>query len=269
MKRFSEQGELLKKSRTRARHRALIRIFAWFAGAFALLGAGAYALVVSEALAVREVRVEGARLVSGETVTRALADAAGARTLRGWIGADLMPFWFFLKPPQAFLAAHPVFREVTVRPRLFAREVVIRVSERALFGVWCLEKRNCYAFDEEGVAFGKAPDVFGALIVKVEDARTMPLSLGAYVLADAGDRAVFRDVLAALARARITLRAVTVGDAALREWEVSLAGGPLLKFSFAFAPERLDEALAALSRRPDFRALALLDFRVKDRLYYK
>lgn len=269
MKRFSEQHEILKSSRTRARRRTIFKMaLGWFA-ALIVLGGGGYALVVTDALEVYEVRVEGVRLADRGKVKDTLVKNVGAHAPRSWFNEHLMPFWFFLNPPDTFLAEFPMFREVDIVPRLFAREVVIRVVERELYGIWCIEKEGCYAFDDAGVVFGKAPMTYGTLITKVMDVRTVPFAAGEMVLPDPEWRVRMLHTIKILEELRLTSRAITVHEPAVREWEVALAEGPLLKFSFAFVPERLDETLTTLSRRIDFRALTYLDFRVRDRLYYK
>lgn len=264
-----EQHEFLKGSRVRARRRTLIKALLWCGAVILMLGGVGYALVATDTLTVEEVRVEGVRLADHERVVARLAAAASVHAPRSWFNERLMLFWLFLDPPEEFLAEFPMFREVDVVPRLFAREVVIRVVERELHGIWCLEGRECYAFDNEGVVFGRAPVTYGVLITKVMDVRTAPFAPGEMVLPDPEWRVRMLHTLKILNDLRLTSRAITVHEPAVREWEVALAEGPLLKFSFAFIPERLDETLTTLSRRVDFRALTYLDFRVRDRLYYK
>lgn len=266
---MKEQHELLKGSHARTRHRALLKIFLGWGAIFLALGGAGYALVATDALAVASVRVEGVRLADHARVKTALAEALEAHAPRAWLGSGLMPFWLFAEPPAAFREAFPMFRAVTIAPRLFAREVVIEAEERELYGVWCVKSGACYAFDREGIAFGSAPRVTGALVTKVEDAREAPLAAGDPVLAESAWRANLLRTLAVVRAAHLAPRAITVLDLSRREWEVVLTEGPVLKFSFAFVPERLADALASLARRADFRSLTYLDFRVPDRLFYK
>lgn len=268
MARFSEQQHLLKGSRARARRRIFFKVFLGWVLVVVLLGGGIYLMFTTGALAVAEVRVEGVRLADHEKVKAALAEAA-AYPPRSWLPEDFTLFWLFLNPPEAFRASFPMFRDVKVTTNLFAREVVIRAEERELYGVWCLAGGDCYAFDREGIAFGKAPETSGTLITKVSDVRAAALAPGEVVLPNAEWRGRMLETLAVLDALRLSPRTITVREEALREWEVALAEGPTLKFSFAFMPERLEDALATLSRRGDFRALTYLDFRVPDRLYYK
>jgi hypothetical protein len=268
MTRFSEQHEILKNARVRARRRTLLKIVAaWFV-VFLVVGGIVYAFLATDLLEVREVRVEGARLTVPTKVHEALT-AAVDQTFRKWIGPAYVPFWFFLDTPPSFLAAHPIFRSVEVVPQPLARAVVIRVTERSLYGVWCGREGTCRAFDEDGVVFGEAPSVEGTLITRVTDTGSLLPPGGAVILADEEWRAHFFEILGILDKVRLTPRTITVGDPALREWEVKLLEGPLLKFSFTFVPPGLAETLESLARRSDFRALTYLDFRVRDRLYYK
>lgn len=268
MARFSEQQHLVKASRSRARRRAMVKIFlGWFL-VLVVCGGGAYFLFTTEALIVREVRVEGVRLVDHERVKETLA-AAVTLPPRSWFGRELTPFWLFLAPPESFFTEFPMFSGAEVTTDLFARKVTIRAEERELYGVWCLAGTDCYAFDLDGIAFGKAPTTHGTLVTRVNDARTAALRPGETVLANAEWRVRMLETLAILDTLRLSPRVITVHEEALREWEVALAEGPTLKFSFAFVPERLEDALASLSRRGDFRALTYLDFRIPDRLYYK
>lgn len=269
MVRIEEQHKILHRMRRRSRRRAFFVAALWVLGALVLAGGAGYALIATEVLAVREVRVEGVRLAKPDRVRAALEDALGAQTVRSWFRPDLLPFWFFATPPPSFLESFPMFRDADIEVRLATRTVVVRVSERELYGVWCREGTVCYAFDREGVVFGAAPSTSGALVTKVEDTRKGALAPGDAVLTNPEwrDRLIATlDVLRAL---RLTPRAITVREEKLREWEVALAEGPTLRFSFTFVPDRLEEALAALSRRADFHSLTYLDFRVRDRLYYK
>lgn len=268
MARISEQHHILHGARAHARRRMMFKFIAWWMAALALIGGGTYALVETDALIVQEVRVEGVRLADHEKVKEALA-AAAMRPPRSWFGEQLTPFWLFLGAPKSFLAAFPMFRDVTVRTDVFSRTVTIRAEERELYGVWCRSGGDCYAFDREGIVFGEAPDTRGTLIARVMDARTEPLVNGEAVLTDAGWRGRILETLAVIHALKLTPRTITVHEDALREWEVALAEGPTLRFSFTFVPERLEDALASLSRRGDFRTLTYLDFRVPDRLYYK
>lgn len=269
MARFSEQHEILKSSRTRARRYFFIKWFVWCGVGFVLIGGSGYGLMASGALTIARVRVEGVRLADHEKVIDVLATTAGTKAPRAWFGPGYMPFWFFLSPPESFFSAFPMFREATIDLDIFSREVVIRAEERELYGVWCLEGGACYAFDREGVIFGQAPTTFGTLVTKVSDMRTAPFTSGEVILPDTAWRAHLLRTLSILTGVRLTPRLITIREFALREWEVTLADGPVLKFSFMFVPERLDETLTTLSRRTDFQALTYLDFRVRDRLYYK
>lgn len=269
MTKFSESHEILKSSRRRARRYFFIKWFIWCGVGLVLIGGSGYGLIASGALTVDKVRVEGVRLADHGKVIDVLAATAGTKAPRAWFGPDRMPFWFFLSPPESFFSAFPMFREATIDPDIFSREIVIRAEERGLYGVWCLEGGICYAFDYEGVIFGQAPATFGTLVTKVYDVRTAPFTTGEVVLPDPVWRAHLLQTLSILTAVRLTPRLITIRESALREWEVTLADGPVLKFSFTFVPERLDETLTTLSRRADFSALTYLDFRVRDRLYYK
>lgn len=268
MARISEQHHILHGARARARRRLVFKVIAWWVVTLALIGSGIYALIKTDALVVQEVRVEGVRLADHEKVKEALV-AAAMRPPRSWLGEGFTPFWLFLGAPEPFLAAFPMFRDVEVHTDVFSRTVTIWAEERELYGVWCRAGDDCYAFDREGIAFGRAPATHGTLIARVMDARTEPLSTGNAVLADADWRRRMLETLTIIHALNLTPRTITVHEDALREWEVALAEGPTLRFSFTFVPERLEDALVSLSRRGDFRALTYLDFRVPDRLYYK
>lgn len=269
MARFSGQHEILKGARTRSRRRLALKIFVWWAVALVVVGGGIYALIVTDALAVREIRVEGVRLADHEKMKAVLTETAGTNALRAWFGSDLLPFWLFLDVPETFLAAYPMFREVDITTDIFSRTITVRASERELYGVWCISGGECYAFDREGIVFGRAPATYGTLVTKVTDARSAPFSFGETVLSDTAWRTHMLTTLKVVRASQLTPKTIVVREPALREWEVTLVEGPVMKFSFTFVPERLDETLSTLSHRVDFRALTYLDFRVQDRLYYK
>lgn len=251
------------------RRRLIARVLIGWGAVVAILGGGVYALVATNALAVNEIRVEGVRLADQASVKETLVASAREGRMRGWIGPELIPFWFFLDPPSSFFAAYPMFKSAEVDVQLFARTVAIRVTERALYGTWCIKSGTCYAFDEGGTVFGEVPTLEGVVVSKIADERTAPFAPGESVIPEGAWRERFFETLEVLARLKLTPRAITVRDYAVREWDVALAEGPLLKFSFMFVPERLEEALQTISRRADFRGMEYLDFRVQDRLFYK
>ncbi len=268
MARFSEQHEILRGSRTRARKRFVLKLVLWWGAGLVVAGGIGYALFTTGALVVQEVKIEGVQLADHGKVRMEIVRAASFPP-RAWLGEHATLFWLFLNPSEEFLSAFPMFREVTVRVDLFSRVVTIRAEERELYGVWCLSGGSCYAFDREGVVFGKAPATSGTLVTKVMDARDGTFSPGNVVLADPLWRERLLGTLEVIHEVRLTPRVIMVREDMLREWEVALVEGPTLKFSFDFIPERLEDALTSLSRRGDFRALTYLDFRVPDRLYYK
>ena len=269
-RRLTQPNEIVKGSRIAARRRSMIRLsIAWLVAAV-VLGGIIYALIATNALMVQRVRVEGVKLADPARVAEALiAKVSDAHAIRAWMSASYTPFWLFLKTPESFFAAYPIFRTADIAVHPFTREVVVTVMERSFFGAWCLTGGTCYAFDDQGVVFGAAPSLKGTVVTKVDDARRDPLHAGDPVLRDTVWRERFFETLGIISRAHLTPRTITVKDEELREWDVMLAEGPVLQFSFMFVPARLDEALATLSARSDFRALAYLDFRVPDRLFYK
>lgn len=269
MKQHTNARHLLKGSRASARRRMFLFAALWIALSIALVGAAGYGIRATGALEVQEVKVEGVRLANPEDVREAISRALAERPLRARFGRSLLPFWLFAKPDPSFFARYPMLKNLIVDIDVFGRKVVLRADERELSGVWCSTDGACQAFDGEGVAFGAAPSLRGTVVLKVTDERRTPLAVGEAVLADAAWRARFFETIAALGALRLAPARITVRDAALREWEINLLEGPLLRFSFMFVPEGLEDTLRTLARRPDFRSLKYLDFRVPDRLFYQ
>jgi hypothetical protein len=211
-----------------------------------------------------------------------------------FLGADSVLFWRGSGTVHLLAALSPAVADVTVDVQLAERRVSFSVTERPIVGVWCFPGRGgepsrgetaassaaptvtghepsptCYGFDDDGVLFTDVPDVSGSLILKVMDENQDLPVLGQRVLLKREWYDRFRETLAAIDENGRAIVAVRVRDAGIREWEVTLAEGTVLHFSFEFVPENLGSVLRSLGERLKFESLSYIDFRIPNRVYYK
>lgn len=237
----------------------------------------AYVVLYSSLLDIKGVSVLGNRFVASETIERELA--AGIMNTHqslALLGPGNILFWYFGRNVHALSPGEAMVSDVSANVDLLSKKVAVVVEERQAKGIWCgaeatstASTGDCFAFDKNGIAFTKVPQTAGMLILKITDQNNQPLVLGNPILSK-GDwiENVFL-ALDALSANRVPISEVLIRDRSLEEWEVKAFNDVPLYFSLNFVPANFGDVLKNLLGELDLNKLSYLDFRVKDRIYYK
>lgn len=259
---------VFEKKRNRVRGKFLL-----WAGVFLLLGGaligGSYFVLYSDFFKVKGFEVGEARYTRSETLLAALnAEMIGRSRLLSMLGPDNILFWEFSGKPEV-LEGLPLVAGVLVETNLTAGKVLVKAEERDFSGIWCVKSGDCYAFDDDGVIFARAPHSEGTLILKVYDENARPLVLGTPALTRPGWRENVFKILEIMKNYGLIVSRVSVKDFGLEEWEVEVAGGPVFQFNLNFVPLNLERILDNLADKFEFENVTYFDFRVENRIYYK
>ncbi len=246
----------------------------WWIGGFVLLVAAVtgmiYLILHASFLRVREVTVQGTRVISPAAVAAAVERSllAGPRW-HAWLGPDNLLVWKLGLPSGPNSGLPFGVAKVAVSSSLADRTVRIEVSERETEGIWCVAVEECHTFDDQGILFAQAPSASGILILKVTDEAREPRSLGQAILSNPDWVQNLFTTLSILRSRGVEVVSVSVRDRSLREWEVRTASGITFFFSLTFVPENLSTVIDDLRARLPLSNLVYLDFRVPNRVYYR
>jgi hypothetical protein len=268
--------------------------FLLWSGVAVLIGGAAvgmvYLVVVSGTLSASFVFPEMKLVSSAELFKELVAQRMAEHPFLRLLGADNILFWRGSEPVHLLAALSPVVADISTDVWLTGKRVSFTVSERPIIGVWCLLDahagessgegttttphvetiaRTCYGFDDDGVLFTVAPDISGALILKVTDENQEGRVLGQRVLPKQEWYERFSRTLRTVRENGGVVIAARVREAGLHEWEATLAEGVVLVFSFDFVPDDLGSVLRSLEERLKFESLSYIDFRIPNRIYYK
>lgn len=228
-----------------------------------------YLAVYSDFAKVKEIKVEGARITNEEVLLASLAsEIIESDRWRALFGTDNLVFWLGAEPAE-ILKRMPLLADLKINTDLWQQKIKLEVGERKLEGVWCLAEDGCFVFDKDGIAFRNAPYLEGALILKIIDENKRAIQLGAPLLPDSS---WFNNLLTAVKGIKdgeLAAAEIKVKSLELREWEVKLPSGLVLKFSLEHVPADLSQVIGNLKNELDFSKLQYVDFRVPNRVYYK
>lgn len=225
-----------------------------------------YVVFFSSVFRVRTITVQGNRVATDGELKALLVKKLDARGhIARWLGSDNVWYWFSARVNGD--PSIPAADTVEITTDLFQRAVMIAIKERTFKGVWCAD--TCVGFDKNGVAYFLAPEVYGSLLLKIDDENKTPVTLGAPVIADDAARTHMFGTLDVLMAKGVALDRVTVKDVSLREWEAESIHGTVFKFTMDFVPTNLGGVLDDLRGKTAFDTLSYVDFRVQNRVYYK
>ncbi|MFH0712580.1 MAG: hypothetical protein V2A55_01885 [Candidatus Jorgensenbacteria bacterium] len=255
-----------KKKRVRGR-------FLLWSGAFFVLGAvliGSFYFVLNSSLfKVKGFEVGESRYTPRETLLAALnADMIGRSGFLSILGPDNILFWEFSDKPET-LDNLPLVARVSVETNLTGGKIAVKAEERDFSGIWCLKSGDCYAFDDNGVIFARAPEAEGALILKVSDENDRPLILGNPFFVNSVWRENLFKTWEIMRDRGLVISRVVVKNLTLEEWEIKTAAGPVFQFNLNFMPSNLEKILDNLDEKFDFDKVTYFDFRIENRIYYK
>lgn len=229
---------------------------------------GIYAVLYSSLLQVRSFKVVGATMVDEKKFLASLAiQKIAEKKVLGFLGPQNIFFWVGSDNLNGHLL--PQVDEINVDVNLVGRSVKVSVEEKDMFGVICTAREECFLFDRKGFVFSRAPSVRGPLIIRIDDPHNRPLVLGERFLPEEKMIKNLFETLGILQKAGFKIYSASLRKLELREWQVKLAEGPRIYFSFNFVPEDLENILTAVKKRLDIARLSYIDLRVPGRLYYK
>ncbi len=220
---------------------------------------------------VREISVDGARLISPERfVPQISTQLVGESVLRSLIGPRNILFWAVGgEYPEVSPYVFPALSRFRVDLSFFERKVVLHVEEREFFGIWCSYRKQCFAFDEQGILFNPVPQASGSLFLTILDTNPGRYGvLGAPFLTRETWVQNIMSVVLSLRNEGFGIARISILDITLREWEIETDSGQAFRFDLAFIPDHFQGVLRELHAR--FRNdSVLLDFRVPNRVYYR
>lgn len=187
-----------------------------------------------------------------------------------FLGAENLLVW-----PSSFsrdeLSLMPSIRSAQVEKDYSSKKIIIKITERKPYGIWCLEKKNppsCLWFDEDGVMFKQAFSGEGNLIRVVKDYYQNDLGIADTVLPNQFLSNLF-PILDLLQKSGLSVKEVGLRRLDLEEMEVQTFNGPKLMFSLRFPPQGALEVINSLKSKNGLKNLSYIDFRVENRAYYK
>lgn len=271
-----------KAMRNKTRKKSLlipIGLGAVFFGLFLCLPL--YLVFESEALAVRSLEIGDSKFSGGDASISAISrKGIGENFLLAFLGPDNLAFWYILKRKEADYSRDlPYVNRLNIDLDLKNRRVLLDLVEREPFGVWCfsdrgeeeenIESKDCYAFDRDGVLFVESPEVYGTLILRIDDRNDRIPVLGKTAFPEEDWLSKIVDVLEIMKKAGLGAGSVEIKEFNLREWSIWVRDGTEFRFSFNFMPDDLLRVLVRLSEEVDLEKARYVDLRVPGRIYYR
>ena len=263
---FRDSSDALTPARKKQRRRHRV-IFWALAGSSLLLLLGMFYLVFfSKIIQVRAITIQGNRVATSDELKQLLIKKLDERgVLARWLGSGNILYWMNVR--TIIDTGIPAAGALTITTSLIHRTVSVAIQEREFNGVWCSD--TCVGFDPNGIAFFLAPQVYGSLLLKIQDENTSTLSLGSPVFNDKEALEHIFETIRDVKESGIAIDSVSIKDISLREWEIQNTYGTVFKFSLDFVPNDLVNVFKTLKERTKFENLGYIDFRVKNRVYYK
>lgn len=226
-------------------------------------------LIYADFAKVKEVTIEGNRALNRNILLSMLeSEIIRSAKWRALLGSGNLAFWLGVNQ-GGITERLPMLASLKINTDLWQQKVALTVKERKLKGVWCLADKNCFVFDEEGVAYMNSPLVEGSLILKVVDGNERAMSLGQSVLPNQVWFNNFMAVIDVLKGEKGGFREVKIRDLEFQEWEVKLSPGLKLIFSLNNVQPDFKEIIGNLRRQLDFNKLEYIDFRIPNKVYYR
>lgn len=162
----------------------------------------------------------------------------------------------------------PKIKSIEIDKSYFGKKIVLKVTERQGYGVWCTEgaEEKCFSFDDEGIIFSRGMPSEGSLIHNIRDYSERQLGILLPVLAV--DKFVYlKEIFDVLEVGGLNYKFLEIQNLNLEEVRVVSSAGPAIYFSLRFSP---DFALAAMKEiGGGIGKLEYIDFRVENKVYYK
>lgn len=253
--------------KTRRRQQRIVNTLACLLGAVGVVGAlGAVSHL--HQLAVADVSVTGAKLLSVESVVAAVKDDLNVPGFHLFSRKNIL-----LYPKRSIESGlstdFPRIKEVSVaRESLLASAVVVTVEERAPYATWC-KGDACYVFDSSGFIFAEKTETpeksyvfYGGLLPD-----TSPVGQ-TFLEGRLSNVIALLDSLGAVGYAA---QGFSVDSE--KDFTVVLSGGQKLYASFDISTEQLlrnlTTTLEAEALKDKFETLEYIDLRFGNKVYYK
>ncbi len=163
----------------------------------------------------------------------------------------------------------PQLKSVAIDKNFITHTITVTASERNPAGIWCVTAEDqCFWFDDEGIAFGRAFDAEGNLIFTVHDHSQAKIGVNGMVLPErfTGN---FISIVKVLHASGLAVKDIVLNDLAREEMTVFTANGPQLYFSLRFPADNTLPVIKDIMGRPGFSKLQYIDCRTENRVYYK
>ncbi len=162
----------------------------------------------------------------------------------------------------------PKIKSIEVEKSYFKKKIVLRVSERENYGVWCMEQgaQRCFSFDNEGIIFSKGMPSEGSLIYNIRDYSDRELGMSLRVLPSEKFNYV-KEIFEVVGAAGLNYKYLEIQDLKLEEAKIVSSSGPEILFSLRFSPIFALSAIKEIGG--GINKLQYVDFRVENKVYYK
>ena len=267
-----------------------------FSGAF-------WVVFKSPVFKIKNVVVSGNVSVASDDITSLVQSIIleNHNPIKSFLGIGNMLAW-----PNVFssdeIAAIPELANIAVEKDYMAHAIVMTVTERKPFAVWCFMPKGetvdeddssatiqensaqasslqvaptteeadeeCYWFDVDGIMFGKGFDSEGSIVMAVHDYSQNPAPLGAAILPSRFAPNLI-SIVNVLRASGLNVKEVRLNDIGLQEIQATTYNGPDILFSLRFPADYDLSVIKNIMAKPGFKNLQYLDFRTEDRAYYK
>lgn len=218
---------------------------------------------------VKDFNVQGTNLISKEALLAEIAEGIKHQPKwRTWFGKDNILFWQFNKNTSFKSGSIASLAALEVKTDLIQKKVEIVAKDRELYAVWCVSG-ECYGIDETGIPFILVAEPQGVLILKIEDENQKEIKLGKPVFEKNEWFKNIKNAVETIKENNLPVKIIKIKDFRIEEWEAEIYLGFSVFFSLNFLPENFNNILKNLSKDLNFKKLNYLDFRVKNRIYYK
>ncbi|MEK7149777.1 MAG: hypothetical protein AAB757_02285 [Patescibacteria group bacterium] len=228
---------------------------------------GIYLIRYSDFLQVKKIEISGVQSVNSAELLADLKNFLVRKSkIASFLGADNILVWQTDVSP--FLNNHSLFKNLGIKTDYFSRNINIEVKERGRTGIWCLNN-DCFWFDNDGMAFSRAPLVETEILIKINDLSGRDLKIGDLVL----PQNFFENLTAifkVLEASNLKIKTLNIGDLSLAEISTEKSDlNPKIYFSLRFNPEFSIAAINSLKNSGKWNKINYVDFRVENRAYYK
>ncbi|MFB6212809.1 MAG: hypothetical protein ABEI53_03285 [Candidatus Magasanikbacteria bacterium] len=184
------------------------------------------------------------------------------------LGPDNILFWNFLNKSSDNFDLSGV-SSVNVSSSLLRKTVTIEADKGSFWAVLCKSDGECYTINRKGKILNRSPKVEGSLVLKIIlKEKEKPLTPGKNFLPEKEWTRNISKTIDIFKESSFVIKKVVIEEVKLREWKI-VTPRAIFHFDLNFVPENLKSVLEKIKNKIEFSKTEYLDFRVKNRLYYK